>query len=157
MKKGSFVVEFIKKNFQQYTGCNDYKKKKQLLCKRIGEGSFNPSSGKRGKYPNKTMISNVSYQQIKLHIKYLPKYTSHCSRKKNSKKVNINHYFCRSSLHRSYWNVVLRQKYFTGIQYQRVFSNLNITLDLNSRKVTCKIWISFLIELTKKIKQLKCN
>ncbi|XP_072399582.1 uncharacterized protein [Diabrotica undecimpunctata] len=97
-------VKICKQEFLAVHGLQKSKKRIQLLCEQMKEGASTPKADKRDKHQNKAnKINDCDRENVKTHIKSIPKYISHYSRQKNPNKVYIDHDLSISALYHDYY------------------------------------------------------
>lgn len=108
----------------------------------MSEGVTIPKSDERGKHRNRAnKISDIDYENVKVHINSIPKYTSHYSRQKNPDKIYIDHDISISALYHDYYLEWCKDKALNPVKesyYRKIFcTEFNIGFKL-PKTDTCK-------------------
>lgn len=142
VKINGIDVKICKQKFLAVHGLQNSKKRIQLLYEQMSEGVSAPKTDKRGKHQNRVnKISDSDLENVRTHIKSIPKYTSHYSRQKNPDKVYIDHDLSISALYHDYYLEWCKDKGLHPVKesyYRNVFcKEFNIGFKL-PKTDTCK-------------------
>ncbi|CAH2009500.1 unnamed protein product [Acanthoscelides obtectus] len=124
--------------FHAFWDLNSYDEQNTYLfstVKQIVEGRTTPKRDGRGKHQNRpNKISAERVQSVHDHIKAIPKYVSHYSRKVNPNRVFLNHDLNISTLYKDYYVEWCKERGIAPVKedrYRRIFcSDYNIGFKL---------------------------
>lgn len=133
--------EVCKEEFLSTHGLQNNKRRVYNVCKQIRDGFNTPKSDGRGKHRNRrNRLPDAMVQSVHEHIKSIPTYCSHYSRKKNPERRYIDHDVSISSLYKKFYLVWCNERNIIPVKedrYRRIFCNeYNIGFKL-PRSDTC--------------------
>lgn len=142
LKVNGIDINVCKQEFLAVHGLQHSKRRIELLYNQLSKGVSTPASDKRGKHQNRVnKVSDSDLENVRAHIKSIPKYTSHYSRHKNPDKVYIDHDSSISALYNDYYLSWCQDKGLNPVKesyYRKVFCNdFNIGFKL-PKTDTCK-------------------
>lgn len=119
--------KICKEEFLSVHGLQNSKKRIYNICKQIREGNTIPKCDQRGKHFNrKNRLPQEMIKNVHDHIKSIPKYTSHYSRKCNPNRVYIEHDLSVASLYQKYYKPWCTEHGTAPVKedtYRRIFCN----------------------------------
>nr|CAH7732524.1 unnamed protein product [Callosobruchus chinensis] len=145
------TLKYANKHFFPFTVSKIQKKIIQLLYEQMSQGATTPKMDKRGRHQNRAnKISEADLDNVRMHIKSIPKYTNHYSRQKNPNKVYIDHDFSISAIYHGYYLEWCKDKDLQPVKesyYRKVFcTEFNIGFKL-PKTDTCKTCDSLNIQI----------
>nr|CAH7734334.1 unnamed protein product [Callosobruchus chinensis] len=160
-------VKICKEEFLSIHGLQNSRKRLYNICKQIRQGNTVPKCDQRGKHHNrKNRLPKESVKSVHDHIKAIPKYTSHYSRKKNPNRVYVDHDMSIASLYKNFYIPWCREQSIAPVKedtYRRIFCgqyNIGFKLPKSDTCDTCDQYKT-LLDSTKnegaKLRQIQLN
>ncbi|CAH1961305.1 unnamed protein product [Acanthoscelides obtectus] len=135
VKVNGVDIQICKTEFLSVHGLQNSSKRLKLIAQQIVEGRTTPKRDGIGKHQNRpNKISAERVQSVHDHIKAIPKYVSHYSRKVNPNRVFLNHDLNISTLYKDYYVEWCKERGIAPVKedrYRRIFcSDYNIGFKL---------------------------
>ncbi|CAH2009676.1 unnamed protein product [Acanthoscelides obtectus] len=135
VKVNGVDIQICKTEFLSVHGLQNSSKRLKLIAQQIVEGRTTPKRDGRGKHQNRpNKISAERVQSVHDHIKAIPKYVSHYSRKVNPNRVFLNHDLNISTLYKDYYVEWCKERGIAPVKEDRyrriVCSDYNIGFKL---------------------------
>lgn len=119
--------QICKEEFLSVHGLQNSKKRVYNICKQIRQGNTIPKCDERGRHHNrKNRLPDEMTKSVHDHIKSIPKYTSHYSRKCNPNRLYIDHDLSIASLYKKYYKPWCTEQGISPVKedtYRRIFCN----------------------------------